>query len=71
MLDTPFRLCYNENEFEVLYEAIVRDADRLHENSSSIIVDPGNDYDIVTINNREIENHLIKNNNKTGLAKVA
>lgn len=63
---------YNiQNEYEVIYMAIVRDINDVNKNSSVIVVDPGNDYDIVIIKNKEISNELNKNLNNRSLAKVA
>lgn len=46
---------YNmQNEHDVIYMAFVRDVSEIRDNTSSIIVDPGNDYDIVTIKNKEL-----------------
>ena len=63
---------YNmQNEHEVIYMAVVRDASEISNNTSSIIVDPGNDYDIVTIKNRELLNQIEEKIGKKRLAKVA
>lgn len=46
---------YNmRNEHDVIYMAFVRDVSDISENTSSIVVDPGNDYDIVSIKNKEL-----------------
>lgn len=59
---------YNmQNEHDIIYMAFVRDVSEIGDNASSIVVDPGNDYDIVTIKNMELLDTL-KNNIK-GLNK--
>ena len=60
-----------QNECEIIYMAVVRDADEVNANASSIIVDPGNDYDVVNIRNREILKQISDNINEKSLAKVA
>ena len=46
---------YNmRSEHDVIYMAFVRDISEIGENTSSIVVDPGNDYDIVNIKNKEL-----------------
>lgn len=46
---------YNmQDEHDTIYMAFVRDEPDIGPNTSSIIVDPGNDYDIVNIKNKEI-----------------
>lgn len=63
---------YNmQNEYEVIYMAVVRDASEISHNASSIIIDPGNDYDIITIKNSELINQIEQVINKKRLAKVA
>ena len=42
------------SEHDVIYMAFVRDISEIGENTSSIVVDPGNDYDIVNIKNKEL-----------------
>ena len=62
---------YNmQNEYEVIYMAVVRDMDSVNSNASVIIVDPGNDYDIVNIKNKEISNQLSSKMSDRSLAKV-
>ena len=59
---------YNmQSEHDVIYMAFVRDVSEIGDNTSSIIVDPGNDYDIVNIKNKELI-ESIKNSMK-GLNK--
>lgn len=64
---------YNmQNEHEAIYMVVVRDVSEVNENASSIVVDPGNDYDVVTINNEGLCSSLKeKVSNEGGLAKVA
>ena len=46
---------YNmQNEHDVIYMVFVRDISQIENNTSSIVVDPGNDYDIVNIKNKEL-----------------
>ena len=46
---------YNmRNEHDIIYMAFVRDVSEIGDNTSSIIIDPGNDYDIVSIKNKEL-----------------
>ncbi len=46
---------YNmQSEHDIIYMAFVRDESEIGDNTSSIIVDPGNDYDIVKIKNKEL-----------------
>lgn len=60
---------YNmQDEHEIIYMVVVRDADDLGANTSSIVVDPGNDYDIITIKNKDFLNKICS---KKGLAKAA
>ncbi|MBR3199193.1 MAG: hypothetical protein IKG27_04175 [Bacilli bacterium] len=47
-----------QNEHDVIYMAIVRDVDEINKNLSLIIIDPGNDYDVVNIKNRRILDEL-------------
>ena len=50
---------YNiQNEHETIFMAFVRDEADIGNNTSSIIVDPGNDYDIVNIRNKELLSKL-------------
>ena len=59
---------YNmQNEHDVIYMAFVRDVSEIADSTSSIIVDPGNDYDIVNIKSKELL-ETIKNSIK-GLNK--
>ena len=59
---------YNmQNEHDVIYMAFVRDVSEIADSTSSIIVDPGNDYDIVNIKSKELI-ESIKNSMK-GLNK--
>ncbi|MBR3230306.1 MAG: hypothetical protein IKF91_05740 [Bacilli bacterium] len=59
---------YNmQSEHDVIYMAFVRDESEIGDNTSSIIIDPGNDYDIVNIKNKELI-ESIKNSMK-GLNK--
>ena len=60
---------YNmQNEHDVIYMAFVRDVSEIGDSTSSIVVDPGNDYDIVSIKNGEllktIKNSVIGLNKK-------
>ena len=46
---------YNmQSEHDVIYMVFVRDVSEIGDNTSSIVVDPGNDYDIVSIKNKEL-----------------
>ena len=47
-----------QNEHDVIYMAVVRDIDEISEDASLIVVDPGNDYDIVNIKNKRISDEL-------------
>ena len=50
---------YNmQNEHDVIYMVFVRDVSEIENNTSSIVVDPGNDYDIITIKNKELVDSL-------------
>ncbi len=63
---------YNmQSEYEVIFMAVVRDIDSVSKNASVIVVDPGNDYDIVKISNREIINRLNAEIKGESLARVA
>lgn len=51
---------YNmQSEHDVIYMAFVRDVSEIGDDTSSIIVDPGNDYDIVNIKNKELIESII------------
>lgn len=50
---------YNmQNEHDVIYMTFVRDISDVNENTSTIVVDPGNDFDIVNIKNKELINEI-------------
>ncbi len=60
-----------QNENEVIYMAVVRDIDLVDDKASVIVVDPGNDYDVVNIKNKEILRQINENISAKSLAKVA
>lgn len=61
---------YNmQNEHEIIYMVVVRDVSELDDSASSIVVDPGNDYDIISIKNKDFLGKI--RDNKKGLAKAA
>ena len=56
-------ICRKHNiqiEHDISYMVVVRDTDEVSENSSKIVVDPWNDYDVVTIRNERIKNSIKK-----------
>lgn len=56
-------ICQRNNvqiEHDISYMVVVRDAYEVSEVSSKIVVDPWNDYDIVSIKNTKIRNSIIK-----------
>ncbi|MBR3209918.1 MAG: hypothetical protein IKF82_06620 [Bacilli bacterium] len=62
---------YNmQNEHEIIYMVVVRDVSDLEDNASSIVVDPGNDYDVVSIKNKDFLKKIC-NKSGQGLAKAA
>ena len=70
VIDDINRRYSSQNEFDVIYMTIVRDLQDIDEEKSVIIVDPGNDYDIVDIKNNKILNKIETGSDKA-LAKVA
>ena len=55
-------VCENNNVTQVdniSYMVVVRDVDEVDENTSKIVVDPWNDFDVVYIKNLKVKNNII------------
>lgn len=65
IIDDIYRRYNMQKNDDIVYMTIVRDADMLDRNSSSIVIDPWNDFDLVNIKNEVALNILNEKVSKT------